>query len=141
MRQHDIADIEIYNTEFDDDNDDNPYDSENEGEDVDDNAFPELCLEQVDFQIGNIYNAGVFDGKSVVSASATSLVAAAAGVAEASVPPTSGGGRGDGSSGGGGVSGNGGGGGIGYFSGGGSGSGSGSGLGSGNRAYMWGPWY
>ncbi len=45
-------------------------------------------MEQVDFQIGNIYNAGVFDGKSVVSALAMSLLAAAARVAEASVPPT-----------------------------------------------------
>ncbi len=49
--QHDIADIEIDNTEFDDNNDDNPYDSENEGEDVDDNAFPELHLEQDDFKL------------------------------------------------------------------------------------------
>ncbi len=69
-----------------------------------------------------------------MSASAMSLVAAAAGVTEVSVPPTSGGGRGDGSGGGGGVSGGGGGGGTGYFSGGGSGGGSGSGLGSGSSS-------
>ena len=112
LRQHDIVDIEIDYTKFDDNNGDNPYDSDNEGEDLDDNAFPELCLEQDDFQISNIYNAGVFNGKSVVLASAKSLAAAAAGVAEASVPLTSGGGRGDGSGGSGGVSGGGGGGGI-----------------------------
>ncbi len=105
---------------------------------MDDNAFPKLCLEQDNFQIGELYNAGVFDGKSVVSAWAKSLAAAVVGVVEASVPPTSGGGRGDGSGGGGGVSGSGGGGGNEYFCNGASGSdsggGSGSGLGSGSSS-------
>ncbi len=140
--QHDIVDIEIDETEFYDNNSDEAYDSENEGEDLDDNAFPELLLNPNDFQVGNIYNAGVLDGKSVVSAlamslaAAKSLTAAAAMVAEVSVPPTSGAGSDDGSSGGGCVSGGGGGGGIGYFSegvsGGGSGGGSGIGLASGS---------
>ena len=54
VQQHDIVDIEIDDTESNEDNDDKPYDSENEGEDMDANAFPELHLEQDDFQIGNI---------------------------------------------------------------------------------------
>jgi hypothetical protein len=62
VRQHDIVDIEVDDTESNEDNDDNPYDSENEREDMDENPFPELLLEQNDYQIGNIYNACVFDG-------------------------------------------------------------------------------
>jgi len=61
---------------------------------MDENAFPELLLEQDDCQIGNMYNACVFDGMSVVVATATSAVAAAAVVVEAAVPMASGGGRG-----------------------------------------------
>ena len=133
--QHDIVNIEIDDTEFNEDNDDNPYDSENEGEEMDENAFPELLLEQNDYQIGNIYNDFVFDGMLALVATATSVVAAAAVVVEAAVPTTkgSGRGRGKGSGSGGGVSG-GGGVGIGYFCGGGSGGGSGSGLGSGSNS-------
>ena len=75
VRQRDIVDIEIDETKFDDNKSDNAYDSENEGKDLDDNAFPELLLKPDDFQIGNIYNAGVLDGKSVVSALAMSSAA------------------------------------------------------------------
>jgi hypothetical protein len=106
VQQHDIVDIEIDEAEFEDNNSDKAYDSENEGDDLDDNAFPELDLNPDNFQIGNIYNADVMDRKSVVSASAISLVAAkssmaaAAVVAEVSVLPTSGAGGGDGSGGG-----------------------------------------
>ena len=67
--QHDIVDIEIDATEFNEDNDDNPYDSENEGEDMDENAFPELLLEQDNYC--NIYNACVFDGMLALVATAT----------------------------------------------------------------------
>jgi hypothetical protein len=95
VRQHDIVDIEIDDTEFNEDNDDNPYESDNEGEDMDENAFPELHLEQGD------YNAGGFDGTLAVVASTKSAVTAAVVVMEASVPTTSGGGRGNGSGGGG----------------------------------------
>jgi hypothetical protein len=113
VRQHDIVDIEIDETEFEDNNSDEAYDSENEGDDLDDNVFPELYLKPDDFQIGNIYNADVMDRKSVVSASAISLavakplMVAAAMVAEVSVPPTSGAGGGDGNGGGGDVTGGG----------------------------------
>ena len=34
VRQHDIIDIEVDDTESNEDNDDNPYESENEGEDL-----------------------------------------------------------------------------------------------------------
>jgi hypothetical protein len=67
--QHDIVNIEIDDTEFNEDNDDNPYDSENEGEDMDENAFPELLLEQDNYC--NIYNACVFDGMLALVATAT----------------------------------------------------------------------
>jgi hypothetical protein len=91
VRQHNIVDIEIDETKFEDNNSDEAYDSENEGDDLDNNAFPELNLNPDDFQTGNIYNADVMDRKSVVSASAISLAAAkslmatAAMVAEVSV--------------------------------------------------------
>ncbi len=54
VRQHDIVEIEIDETEFEDNNSDKAYDSENEGDDLDDNAFPELYLNPDNFQIGNI---------------------------------------------------------------------------------------
>jgi hypothetical protein len=113
VRQHDIVDIEIDEIKFDDNNSDKAYDSENVGEDLDDNAFPELLVNPANFQIGNIYNAGVLDGKSVVSAlamssaAAKSLTVAATMVAGVSVLPTSGAGGGDRSGGGGNVSGGG----------------------------------
>ncbi len=96
MREHDIVDIVIEETEFDDGNSDKDYDSEHEGDDLDDNAFPEVTFNPADFQIGNIYHADVMDRKSAVSASATSfeaakaksLMAAAAMVAKVSIPPT-----------------------------------------------------
>ena len=54
VREHDIVDIDLEVTEIDDDNSDEDYDSENEGDDLDDNAFPEVTLNPDDFQIGNI---------------------------------------------------------------------------------------
>ena len=133
--QHDIVDIEVDDTESNKDNDNNSYDSENEGEDLDENVFPELHFEADEFQIGDLYNAGVFDGTSALVASTMSVVAAAAVVAKASVPTITGGGGGreGGHGGGGSVSGVGGGG-IGYFSSVGSGGGSGSGSGSGSSS-------
>ncbi len=53
--QHNIVDIELDETEFEDNNSDKAYDSENEGDDLNDNAFPELNLNPDNFQIGNIY--------------------------------------------------------------------------------------
>ncbi len=111
--QHDIVDIEIDEADYEDNNSDKAYDSENEGDDLDDNAFPGMNLNPEDFQIGNTHNADVMDRKSVVSASAISLaaakssMAAATMVAEVSVLPTSGAGGGDGSGGGGNVTGGG----------------------------------
>jgi hypothetical protein len=86
VREHNIVSIEVEDTESNENNDDNPYDSENEGEDLDENAFPELRFEADEFQIGDIYNAGVFDGTLTLVASTMSVVAAAAVVAEVSVP-------------------------------------------------------
>ena len=96
VREHDIVDIDLEVTEIDDDNSDEDYDSEHEGDDLDDNAFPEVTFNPDDFQIGNIYHADVMDRKSAVSASATSFeaakakssMAAAAMVSKVSVPPT-----------------------------------------------------
>jgi hypothetical protein len=87
VREHNIVDIEVEDTEYNEDNDD---DSENEeGDDLDENAFPD---------------AGVFDGTS------TSVVAPAVAVVEASVPTLSGGSIEGGYGGGGSVTGGGGGG-------------------------------
>ena len=86
VREHNIVSIEVEDTESNENNDDNPYDSENEGEDLDENAFPELRFEADEFQIGDIYYAGVFDGTLTLVASTMSVVAAAAVVAELSVP-------------------------------------------------------
>ena len=88
--QHDIVDIEIDETEFEDNNSDKAYDSENEGDNLGDNAFPELLLNLDNFQIGNIsnaYNAGVLDGKSVVSARAMSSAAAKSSTVAAAICP------------------------------------------------------
>jgi len=111
VREHNIVDIEVEDTEYNEDNDDDS--EEKEGDDLDENAFTD---------------AGVFDGTS------TSVVSpATAVVAEASVPTLTGGSI-EGSHGGGGTDTGGDGGGIGYFSGVGSGGGSGSSLGSGSSS-------
>jgi len=68
VREHNIVDIEIEDTKYNEDNDD---DSDNEeGEDLDENAFPDV---------------GVFDG------TLTSVVAPAVAVAETSMPTLTGG--------------------------------------------------
>jgi len=108
VREHNIVDVEVEDTDHNDDNDD--VSDENEGDDLDENTFPD---------------AGVFDGTS------TSVVApAAAVVTEVSVPTLTGGSI-EGDDGGGGAVTGSDGAGIGYFSGVGSGGGSGIGLGSG----------
>ncbi len=63
VREHNIVDIEIEDTTYNEDNDE-------EGEDLDENAFPDV---------------GVFDG------TLTSVVAPAVAVAETSVPTLTGG--------------------------------------------------
>ncbi len=69
VREHNIVNIEVEDTDHTDDNDDDSDD--NEGDDLDENAFPD---------------AGVFDGTS------TSVVApVTAVVAEVSVPTLTGG--------------------------------------------------
>ncbi len=52
VRQHDIVDIEFDPAEYDKDDDVDDSDKE-EGVDIDDNAFPELILEEDDMQLGN----------------------------------------------------------------------------------------
>jgi len=111
VREHNIVDIEVEDTEYNNDNDDDS--EENEGDDLDENAFPD---------------AGVFDGTLASVVSPATVV-----VAEASVPTLTGGSIEGGGGGGGTVTG-GDGGGIGYFSGIGSGGGSGNSLGSGSSS-------
>jgi len=106
VREHCIVDIEVEDTEYNEDNDDDS--EENEGDNLDEIAFPD---------------GGFFDG------TLTSVVAPSAAVAEVSVPTLTGGSIG-GSHGGSGTVTGGDGGGIGYFSGDGSGGGSDSSLGS-----------
>ncbi len=69
VREHNIVDIEVEDTEYNNDNDDDS--EENEGDDLDENAFPD---------------AGVFDGTSASVVSPAMVV-----VAEASVPTLTGG--------------------------------------------------
>jgi len=109
--EHNIVDIEVEGTEYNEGNDDDS--EENEGDDLDENAFPD---------------AGVFDGTSASVVSPATAV-----VAEASMPTLTGGSI-QGSHGGSGTATGGDGGGIGYFSGVGSGGGSGSNLGSGSSS-------
>ncbi len=52
VRQHDIVDIEFGRAEYDKDDDVDDSDEE-EGVDIDENAFPELILEEDDMQLGN----------------------------------------------------------------------------------------
>ena len=108
VREHNIVDIDVEDTDHNNDNDDDS--DKNEGDDLDENAFPD---------------AGVFDG---TSASVVAPVTAV--VAEGSVATLTGGSIEGGHGGGGTVTGRDGGG-IGYFNGVGSGGGSGIGLGSG----------
>jgi hypothetical protein len=55
VRQHDIVDIEINDAEFNDD--DNVDDSEeDEGIEIDDDAFPELILEEDDMQLSKQFS-------------------------------------------------------------------------------------
>ncbi len=55
VRQHDIVDIEIDHTEFND-NDDVDDSDEDEGVEIGDEAFPELISEEDKMQLGNQYS-------------------------------------------------------------------------------------
>ncbi len=52
VRQHDIVDIEFNCEEYDKDDDVDDSDEE-EGVDIDENAFPELISEEDNMQLGN----------------------------------------------------------------------------------------
>jgi hypothetical protein len=55
VRQHDIVDIEIDHTEFND-NDDIDDSDKDEGVEIGDDTFPELILEEDEMQLGNQYS-------------------------------------------------------------------------------------
>ncbi len=65
VRQHDIVDIEIDHTEFNDENDFDDSD-EDEGVEIGDDTFPELILEEDKMQLGNQYsNDGLNDTRMI----------------------------------------------------------------------------